>query len=86
MFDFFKRRFARWEAIGEWCNGEWHLWRASKGLMDWLHDKECQNPDVWSEALRTGRRFIVRGEHFDYRITPRNHNEPAFLLIERGPK
>lgn len=83
MFDFFKRLFARWVAIGGWYNGEWHLRRASKGLMDWLHDMERKNPDVWSEAARTGRQFTVHGEHFDYRITPWNHDGPALLMEQR---
>ncbi len=85
LFDIFKRKSAKWEAVGSWHNGEWGIQGVSAGLMDYLNDMERRNPGTWSRVAESGRELIIHGEHYNYRITASTHEELC-LLVERKPK
>ena len=82
VVQFLKRYFARWERIGDWDSSVWHLHESSQGLREWLSRQERENPGAWRAAANEGRRITIRGEHFDYRLTPRGEG----LVMERRPK
>ena len=85
LVDYFKRKFARWEVIGGWHNDVWDLQGASERLLASLYNIERRNPSVWADAAIRGRKVIIHGEHFVYRITPLP-SEAMSLLIERKPR
>ena len=43
---------------------------------------ERHNPGVWEVIAERGRRIILEGDHFDYRLIPLD----AGLMLERRPR
>ena len=76
-----RQRFRRWERIGEWDGGGWHIREHSDGLTDWISRQERKDPEVWSSAVRKGRRFTIHGGRFDFRLEPQGDG----LTLERRP-
>ena len=76
-----KHNLARWERIGEWDESGWHLREHSDGLADWISRQERRDSDVWSLAVRQGRRTTIHGGRFDYRLVPQGDG----LTLERRP-
>ena len=85
LLEFIKRKLNRWESIGSWRNGEWSIEKASEGLLEWLRETEQRDPSVWDKLARSGRRFTIHGEHYDYRVTTLPGSGPG-LVVERRRK
>ena len=85
MQELLKRLFAGWESIGEYTGGQWDIRGASEDLLATLDGMERNRPAIWADAAVRGRRITVKGQHFNYRITP-TRSEGLRLVIERKTK